>query len=93
MELTNKNIYDTNSCVHINGFILPKLNVEILCAGIKELSDKTFKVWTFHNLMQECGFLNSKKIKDYFNLTTEEYHNALEELIEKGYYTTNEKEG
>jgi hypothetical protein len=86
MIKTDKKLYNTTEKLKIMDFILPELNFDVLVEAIKNLSDKTFKVWIFFNLIQQDVILNKKSIMEYFDLTPDEYDVVLKELIEKGYY-------
>ena len=83
---TDKKLYNTTEKLKIMDFILPELNFDVLVEAIKNLSDKTFKVWIFFNLIQQDVILNKKSIMEHFDLTPDEYDIVLKELIEKGYY-------
>ena len=83
---TDKKLYNTTEKLKIMDFILPELNFDVLVEAIKNLSDKTFKVWIFFNLIQQDVILNKKSIMEHFDLTPDEYDVVLKELIKKGYY-------
>lgn len=85
---TDKQLYNTTKKLKLKimDFILPELNFDVLVEAIKNLSDKTFKVWIFFNLIQQDVILNKKSLMEYFDLTPDEYDIVLKELIKQGYY-------